>query len=92
MYLIRLLEQPRFSALRFCNPKALKWQMSLLDLMYFLAQYYVAVGCFMWSRTSKSRAEFLFCCQQLMWMNLLYFICEGCKRRGRGGSELLAAR
>jgi hypothetical protein len=53
--------------------------------MNFLAQYYVALGCFIWSRTSRSRAEFLFCCQQLMWMNLLYFICEGCKGRGRSG-------
>ena len=53
--------------------------------MYFLAQYYMALGCSMWSRSSRSRAEFLFCCQQLMWMNLLYSICEGCKRRGRGG-------
>ena len=62
------------------------------DLMYFLAQYYAALGCFMWSRTSRSRAKFLFCCQQLMWMNLLHFICEGCKGGGRGWGELLAAR
>jgi hypothetical protein len=46
MYLIRLLEQPRFSALRCCNSKALKWQMSLFRTDVLLSTMWLwAVSC-----------------------------------------------